>query len=296
MSTKQIAKEPIDATVVTFLDQNHPKMKSSNELRMHQKRLMNKEWTIEDWRFLNKNFTEKEIIRDFFEGDVYAYKIYKNDAENIDMMRMHVKNGIDPHHLTEDDLNTFYSIPEQKESTMTDHYPVSELGKEKLGQRGLDYKIDKILMNQFNGFEFTPEGLQAFAAEHGHFMTLRNAEAHADRVNKMLRKIRMMDPRKTGIVDMENETVHEIKKFCKKENLPAEVSSALVLRGKKLVSIMNSNLGRNIGQSVVAQSKTGMIKSFVRAIANGADYLGIELNDVGSQLIRMSEEDKVVKN
>jgi len=59
---------------------------------------------------------------------------------------------------------------------------------------------------------------------------------------------------------------------------------------------MNSNLGRNVGQAVVAQNKNGVIKNFVRIIANGADFLGLELNDIGSQLIKMSEEDKVVKN
>lgn len=287
---------PTEQTVMSFLNNNHAKMKSSNELRRHQLRLLNKEWTIKDWKFLQQNFTEKEIIRDFFEGDVYAYNIYKKDAEDSHKMLEHVKNGIDPHHLTEKDLEAFYSISEQKESTVTDHYPANDLVKERLGERGLDYKIDRILMNQFHGFEFTPEGLQAFAQEHGHFMTLRNAQTHADKVNKMLRKIRMMDPRKTGIVDMENETTHEIKKFCKKENLPSEVANALVLRGKKLVSIMSSNMGRNFAQSITAGNKKEMIKNFVRACANGADCLGIELNDVGSQLIKMSEEDKAVKN
>lgn len=295
LSTK-LVNESTEVTVVSFLDQNHPKMKSSNELRKHQKMLLNKEWTIKDWQFLIDNFTEKEIIRDFFEGDIYAYQIYKKDAANMDKMKKHVKNGLDPHHLTEQDLVGFYSTSEQKESTVTDHYLTADLTQDKLGERGLDYKIDKILMNQFHGFEFTPEGLQAFAQEHGHFITLRNAQAHAEKVNKMLRRTRMMDPRKTGVVDMENETTHEIKKFCKKENIPPEVANALVLRGKKIVSLMNSNIGRNIGQSVTAQNKSGMIKNFVRAIANGADFLGIELNDVGSQLIKMSEEDKVVKN
>lgn len=282
----------IESEVVDYLQKNVAKSTSDSEtMRMQKQLLLNKEWTIEDWAFLVKNFTEKELINNFFHGDKFAFQFYKDNAYDQIKMKMLVEKGLDPHHLDKEDLESFY--PDNQEGKMlsaTDHGITKELEQSRLGERGLDFKIDTILMNQFHGAEFTPEGLQAFAEEHGHGMTLQNAKIHADKVNKMLRRIRMMDPRRTGVVDIENEMVHELKKYAKKNGIDSATANMMVLHGKKMISIMCPNIGRNIAESVSQTNKTGRIRTFARLVKNGADFLGLELNDVISQVINDSRE------
>lgn len=266
----------------------------SSEMKMYRHLLLNKEWTIHDWEYLLNNFSEKELIRDWFCGDKFAFEYYRENAHDKTKMKMFMEKGFDPHHIDENDLNGFYADMESaKSSSATDHEITKELDKERIGQRGLDFQIDMIIMNQYHGAEFTPEGLQSFAELHGHAMTLQNAKTHAEKINRMLRKIRMMDPRKTGLVDIENEMEHELKKYARKNRIDATTLNMLILHGKKMISIMCPSMGRNIAKSMTPENKKSRVRNFVQTIKKGADFLGLELNDVISQMINESRKDEV---
>ena len=248
---------------------------------------------MEDWAFLLKNFSEKEIIRDWFGNDRFAFDYYKQFAHDKVKMKMLVENGLDPLHVSDEDLNTF--MPNEKDSralNATDHNISRDLDKEKLGTKGLQFEIDMIVMNQFNGAEFTPEGLQTFAEKHGHSMTLQNATIHVEKLNKMLRKIRMTDPRKTGIVDMENEMIHQLKKYAKKNNIDSVTTNMMVVHGKKMISILNQNVGRNIAKTISQNDENGVLRWFIKTVKSQAEFLNLTLNDVASQLINSSGEEE----
>lgn len=278
-----------EKVVLSYLKDYVPKTIMSQAMKAERIKLLNKEWTIEDWAFLLKNFSEKEIIRDWFGNDKFAFDYYKQFAHDKIKMKMLVEKGLDPLHVNDEDLDTFMTndFPCNK-----DHSITRDLDKEKLGTKGLDFEIDMIVMNQFNGAEFTPEGLQTFAEKHGHSMTLQNATTHAEKLNKMLRKIRMTDPRKTGIVDMENEMIHQLKKYAKKNHIDSVTTNMMVVHGKRMISILNQNAGRNIAKTITQNDERGVMRWFIKTVKSQAEFLNLTLNDVASQLINSSGEEE----
>lgn len=282
-----------ESVVLEYLDKNVPKYDMSENMRVNRVKILNKEWTVEDWSYMLSNFTEKELIRDCFGGDRFAFDFYKKYAHDKIKMSMLVSKGLDPHHLDDEDLSTFYADEgNAKAAHSSDHEIVRDLEKERLGTRGLDYKIDMIIMNLHNGAEFTPEGLQSMAEEYGYPMTLQNARLHTEKLNRMLRKVRMMDPRKTGIVDMENEFMHQLKKHARNDGIDAATANMIALHGKKMISAICYNMGRNVADSLMNKDRDGRLRNYVRAIKNGAISLGLELNDVASQLINSGAEEE----
>lgn len=282
-----------ETIVLDYLGKNVPKSSISETMKPERLKLLNKEWTLEDWKFLLSHFTEKEIIRDWFDGDRFAFDYYKKFANDENRMHVLVDRGLDPLHNTTDDLETFLQPRTEDRKVIADDHGITyDLESERLGERGLDHEIDLIIMNLYQGAEFTPEGLQSFAEKHGHSMTLQNAMLHAEKINKMLRKIRMMDPRKTGIVDMENEMQHQIKKLCRENNIDSVTANMIIIHGKKMIHTMSQNMGRNIAMTVMQKNKTGVLDSFIKTVKNQAGFLGLTLNDVISQLINSSMEEE----
>src|SRR5574337_841680 len=229
---------------------------------------------------MQKIIKKKELILHFFDSSITAYQMYKKCAADKPKMTKFVENELDPHHVTVGDLDDFYrDVSSEKASTMTDHMPVIGNDKSKLGDTNLEFKLDIILMNNFSNYEFTDEGLQTYASMHGHFITLRNAKQYAMQVNKILHKNKVLNARKSGIVDMENEMEHVVKRFCKDNKIPVEVSNALLLRGKKIIKMMCENSGRNVGEALTSNSKLDMMRKFARAVKNQLTYLEINSND-----------------
>lgn len=289
MSVAKSASIPksTETVVLAVLEEKHSKVKTSELVRKYQQKFLNKDWTLKDWNEMQKIFTQKELILHFFDSSITAYQMYKKCANEKEQMKKFVLNGNDPHHLSPEDLTDFYRDEgAAKASTMTDHMPVIANDKNKLGDKNLEFKLDMILMNNFSNYEFTAEGLQTYASMHGHFITLRNAKQYAIQVNKILHKNKVLNARKSGIVDMENEMEHVIKRFCKDNKIPIEVTNALLLRGKKIVKMMCENSGRNIGEALTSDSKAGLIRRFARAVKNQLEYLEINSNDFASMLVK----------
>lgn len=276
-----------ESVVLSVLEENHPKVKTSELVRKYQQKFLNKDWTLKDWNEMKTIFTEKELILHFFDSSITAYQMYKKCASEKTKMQKFVENELDPHHLTPADLDDFYpSNSSGKASTMTDHMPVIGNDKSNLGDKNLEFKLDIILMNNFSNYEFTAEGLQTYASMHGHFITLRNAMQYAIKVNKILHKNKVLNARKSGIVDMENEMEHVVKRFCKDNKIPVEVSNALLLRGKKIIKMMCENSGRNIGEALTSKTKEGLVRRFARSVKNQLDFLEINSNDFASMLVK----------
>lgn len=280
-------RKSTETVVLSVIEEKHAKIKTSELVRKYQQKFLNKDWTLKDWNEMQKIFSEKELILHFFDSSRTAYEMYKKCANEKPKMLKYVENELDPHHITPEDLNDFYrNTSSEKASTMNDHMPVVGNDKSKLGDINLEFKLDIILMNNFSNYEFTAEGLQTYASTHGHFITLRNAKQYAIQVNKILHKNKVLNARKSGIVDMENEMEHVIKRFCKENHIPIEVSNALLLRGKKIIKMMCENSGRNVGEALTSNTKEGLVKRFARSVRNQLEYLEINSNDFASMLVK----------
>jgi hypothetical protein len=276
--------EDSEKAVVEFLDSRYAKVRTPEFWRRVQVEIANKELTISKWNWLVKNCTEKEIILFVFDGDAYACNYYKNYAHDKSQMEDFIRKGLDPHHLSNDDLGNFYS-----NEYSDHHYKEINDGRSKLGDPTLDYKIDMILMNQYKGFEFTAEGLQAFGIEHDHFMTIRKCEEHVKKVNGILHKIRYMNARKSGIVDDQNEFIHEIKKYCKKNNISDATMQEMIIQGTRIIKKLKVNTGRNVAKMVSGQDMEAGKKGFVKLVVNFMDSLGFVANDLASSIVKEGE-------
>ena len=135
---------------------------------------------------------------------------------------------------------------EDSSSNFNNSFPENHLGSSKLGDPNLEKEIHKI-----------------FSKHH----------------------VGVLDLRKNGLVEMQNEAIHYIKQYCKKNHISEQTASQAIIMVKTICRRLSVNMGRNVAKAVLQQDVKQGQKNFIRGLVDMFDNLGWITNDIASQMV-----------
>lgn len=274
-----------ESIVLSIMKKNTPVIVTPEVIRRDQKRAEDN-FTLELWNELKLKYTEKELITHFFFGNNTGYMIYKNDADNRERMEQHIKNNVDPNHLSIEELDEFYADESQaKKLSATDHHIVLENNKCKLGDKKLQLQLETLVFNTIGNYQFSAEAIKGMAEKYNLPLSLQDCKEKAEEINQVLKKMALISARKSGVIDMEDEYLKFLNMYSKKNNYSPELTNAMAIKGKKLIRQMQTNLARNLATAMTSKDKTGVLRGMVRSFKSQLHSMGYGVNDAMSLMI-----------
>lgn len=209
----------------------------SKKVRRDQYRILRRELTLSEWdEYFVKEYSEKELINFFFEGNRGSYNQIVRDMHDKRRMMESVKNKENPLFSDEEDLESFYADEFRgKQSTSEDHQPVIMSNDDALGTS--QYIIEEHLIASGIINQFTVKGLQGFVASKGGYITAD----HAEKELKKIREFMKLESSKyfsqfSGNDIVTSTAMKEIRSKLKKDGVDFEYSNLVGLEFRKSLS------------------------------------------------------------